>query len=53
MNPLIDIVLVYTDEAGKEYEQPLSDIEESGTLIDPESGDDLSLIGWRHATAEA
>ena len=47
MNPLADIVLIYTAPDGEVFEQPLSDITTSGTLIDPETGDDLELTGWR------
>lgn len=50
-SPLSEIALAYVDASGKIYEQPLADIQESGTLIDPESGDDLELTGWR-LTAE-
>lgn len=38
------VTLVYKDEDGKEYEQPLNDVFYSGTLIDPETGDDLELV---------
>ena len=41
------IVLVYHDESGYEYTQPLFDLVDSGTLIDPETDDDLGLVGWR------
>lgn len=41
--PLDQITLVYRDWAGEQHTQPLADITEAGTLIDPESGDDLSL----------
>ena len=39
--------LVYRDEYGTLYEQSWTDLQESGTLIDPETGDDLELIGWK------
>ena len=52
MNPLADIVLIYTAPDGEVFEQPLSDITTSGTLIDPETGDDLELTGWRFAHGE-
>lgn len=41
--PLDQITLVYRDEAGEQYTQPLADITESGTLIDPRNGSDLEL----------
>ena len=37
------VVLVYRDEDGEDHEQPLPDITSAGTLIDPDSGDDLEL----------
>lgn len=46
------IVLVYTAEDGTTYEQPLADLAEAGTLIDPEIGDDLELAGWRFADGD-
>ena len=52
MNDPKNIVLIYADERGDKREQPLSDIVECGTLIDPETGDDLSLIGWRFAEGQ-
>ena len=44
------VILIYTAEDGTEYEQPLADITSAGTLVDPESGDDLELTGWRMVT---
>ncbi|WP_314191961.1 hypothetical protein [uncultured Arthrobacter sp.] len=41
---LSGVTLIYRDAAGKTYEQPLADIESAGTLIDPDSGNDLELI---------
>lgn len=35
---------VYIDSEGEEYKQPISDINEVGILIDPETGDDLDII---------
>lgn len=40
---LDEIALVYRDTRGVEHTQPLADITESGTLIDPHTGDDLEL----------
>lgn len=37
------VTLIYTDEQGETHHQPLPDITEVGTLIDPETGDDLEL----------
>ena len=38
--------LVYQGENGEIYTQPWQDLTEAGTLIDPETGDDLEIIGW-------
>ena len=38
--------LVYVDEEGIAHYQPWQDLMESGTLIDPETGDDMTLEGW-------
>lgn len=40
---LNQVTLVYRDTRGVEHTQPLADITESGTLIDPHTGDDLEL----------
>lgn len=45
--PAAHVTLIYSDKDGALYEQPLDDITQSGTLIDPENGDDLDLLGWR------
>lgn len=42
------ITLIYVSESGEEYTQPLADITDAGTLIDPETGDDMVLIGWEY-----
>lgn len=44
------LTLVYLDGAGEEHEQPLEDLSQSGTLVDPESGEDMALIGARVIT---
>lgn len=38
------VTLVYRSVAGEPHEQPLADITGCGTLIDPETGDDLELV---------
>lgn len=38
--------LVYKDSDGEFHYQPWQDVAEVGTLIDPETGDDMELIGW-------
>ena len=39
--------IVYTDEQKRLYEQPLSDLPDSGTLIDPDTGNDMPIVGYR------
>lgn len=39
--------IVYTDEQKRLYEQPLSDLPDVGTLIDPDTGDDMPIVGYR------
>lgn len=42
--------IVYTDEKGCLYDQPLSDLPDlpdMGTLIDPDTGDDMEIIGYK------
>lgn len=39
--------IVYTDEQKRLYEQPLSDLPDVGTLIDPDSGDDVAIVGYK------
>lgn len=44
---LDSMFIVYTDEKKRLYEQPLSDLPDSGTLIDPDTGDDMEIIGYK------
>lgn len=39
--PLSRIVLVYSDGKGQQHAQPLTDVYEVGTLVDPDTDDDL------------
>ena len=39
--------IVYTDEQKCLYEQPLSDLPDVGTLIDPDTGDDMTIVGYK------
>lgn len=39
-----DVFAIYVDSEGEEHKQPISDINEVGILIDPETGDDLDII---------
>ena len=39
--------IVYTDEQKRLYDQPLSDLPDVGTLIDPDTGDDMEIVGYR------
>ena len=43
---LDSMFIVYTDSEKHLYEQPLSDLPDSGTLIDPDTGDDMEIIGY-------
>ena len=38
--------LVYQADDGTLYYQLWSDVSEIGGLVDPETGDDMELIGW-------
>lgn len=38
------VTLIYRDEKARAHTQPLSDITTAGTLIDPDTGDDLELV---------
>ena len=42
-NPML---IVYTDEEECPYEQPLSDLPDSGTLVDPDTGDDMEIVSY-------
>ena len=44
---LDSMLIVYTDEQKRLYDQPLSDLPDSGTLIDPDTGDDMPIVGYR------
>lgn len=48
LNKNLDSVhIVYTDENGCLYDQPLSDLPDVGTLIDPDTGDDMEIVGYK------
>lgn len=48
LNKNLDSVhIVYTDDKGCLYDQPLSDLPDSGTLIDPDTGDDMPIVGYK------
>jgi len=38
--------LVYVADNGENHFQPWQDLMSAGTLIDPESGDDMEMVGW-------
>lgn len=44
---LDSMIIVYTDEKGCLYDQPLSDLPDVGTLIDPDTGDDMEIVGYK------
>lgn len=41
-----DMWLVYKDAEGNQHDQSWKDVVEVGTLIDPETGDDMEIVGW-------
>jgi len=38
--------LVYRASDGRTIQQPWQDIQDVGTLIDPDSGEDRAMLGW-------
>ncbi|KMV19645.1 hypothetical protein ACT17_06295 [Mycolicibacterium conceptionense] len=45
--------LVYQSDNGKYYAQPWGDVATAGGLIDPDTGDDMEVIGWTTNAADA
>lgn len=45
--------LIYQNSEGQQFSQHWRDLTEMGTLDDPETGEDLELIGWHSDTAAA
>lgn len=43
---LDSLQIIYTDDKGCLYTQPLSDLPDSGTLVDPDTGDDMEIVGY-------
>lgn len=41
---LSDVTVIYENAIGVEYEQPLVDIMDVGTLIDPGTGEGMDMI---------
>lgn len=39
-----DVFAIYVDSEGNEHDQPVSDMTEVGTLIDPDTGDDMGIV---------
>lgn len=44
---LDSMLIVYTDDQKCLYEQPLSDLPDVGTLIDPDTDDDMTIVGYK------
>ena len=44
---LDSMLIVYTDDQKCLYEQPLNDLPDVGTLIDPDTGDDMTIVGYK------
>lgn len=38
--------VVYRAESGEYHYQPYTDLVDAGTLIDPDSGEDMPIVGW-------
>lgn len=47
-----NVWLVYEDSNGEEWTQPVSDLHESGTLCDPETGEDMVVVSVRCGVSE-
>ena len=43
---LESLQIIYTDDKGCLYTQPLSDLTEVGTLVDPDGDTDLTIVGY-------
>lgn len=43
---LESLQIIYTDDKGCLYIQPLSDLSDVGTLVDPNEGTDLTIVGY-------
>ena len=41
-----DMWLVYIDGRGEQHTQHWNDIVDSGSLIDPDTGEDMDVVGW-------
>lgn len=41
-----NMFLVYEDASGVRYYQHWSELVHVGTLVDPETGEDMEIIGW-------
>lgn len=41
-----DMFLIYEGDNGEHYYQHWMDVVNDGTLIDPETGEDMKIIGW-------
>lgn len=40
------LYLVWQDESGSLYQQPLSDVQESGNMMSPLSDEEMEMVGW-------
>ena len=41
-----DMFLIYKADNGEHYYQHWMDVVNDGTLIDPETGEDMKVVGW-------
>jgi hypothetical protein len=44
--PIEGLTLVYKGESGDLHYQPATDLPEAGTLVDPDTDEDMELVGF-------
>lgn len=47
-----DILIVYEDEQGEKYYQSIFDLVTQGTFIDPKTGEDMAVVGWKSPSGD-
>ena len=48
----VELNLVYENDLGETFLQPVADLTEVGTLVDPDSGEDMQIVGYMFTTTE-
>ncbi|BBY54004.1 hypothetical protein H7J07_05220 [Mycobacterium koreense] len=38
--------LIYEDSTGEKHYQPWQDVDTAGGLVDPDTDEDMELVGW-------